>query len=140
VTGHQRSQNLEVISRGLAAFAERDVERWLDCFDPAVEVLEDPSIPDAGRYDGHDGLRRWMHVMDRNWENFSVDGERFIERDEDVAVLHRVYGRGRSSGVAIEGQFGSVFTLSEARVVRWVIFSSWSQTLAAIGFAEGTVG
>lgn len=35
--------NTDVVQRGLDAFNRREMDAWLDCFDPEVEVNEDPS-------------------------------------------------------------------------------------------------
>lgn len=126
------SANVAVIRRGLDAFARRDLAEWRSCFDPAVVVHEDPGIPDAGRYDGHDGLMRWLHVMERNWENFQVVGERFVEAGDSVAVLVQASGRAPESGIAIRGQFGSVFVLRGGVVVGWTIFAHWADALATV--------
>ena len=128
--------NAALIRRGLDAFAERDLEAWLGCFHPEVEVLEDPAIPDAGSYRGHDGLRQWLHVMERNWDHFVVTGEAFVEHEDDVVTLVSVSGRGRASQIEIEGRFGSIFTVREGQVVRWRIFAAWSDAMAAAGLAE----
>lgn len=125
-----------MIRRGLSAFDARDLDEWLACFHPGVNVLEDPSIPDAGSYRGHEGLLRWLQVMDRNWAAFRVEGEHFMERGDEVVVLHRVRGRGRLSGAEVEGRFGSVFTLRASKVVRWTIYAGWGQMLAALGITE----
>jgi hypothetical protein len=47
--------NFELIRHGLKVFARRDLEAWRACFDPEVDVREDPSIPDAGGYKGPRG-------------------------------------------------------------------------------------
>jgi ketosteroid isomerase-like protein len=135
VPGTAVGGHIAVIERGLLAFQIRDLEAWLACFDPEVRVFEDPSIPDAGRYEGHDGLLRWMRVMDRNWDSFRVEGEHFIDHGEDVVVLHRVRGTGRLSGAEIEGRFGSVFSFRARRVVCWTIYAGWAEALSAVGIA-----
>jgi ketosteroid isomerase-like protein len=37
--------NVELIRHGLEAFARRDLEAWRACFDPEVDVREDPPFP-----------------------------------------------------------------------------------------------
>jgi ketosteroid isomerase-like protein len=128
-----RGEKVELIRYGLDAFARRDLETWLDCFDPDVEVREDPFFPDAGRYDGHDGLMQWLYIMERNWDEFEVEGEAFIESGDDVVTLLRVRGRGRGSGADVDGRFGSIFTVREGRVVEWQIFAGWNAALQAAG-------
>lgn len=121
----------DLIRFGLDAFSRRDIEAWLGCFDPDVEVVEDPSVPDAGSYSGHAGLLRWAQIMERNWAEFQVFGEAFVESGEDVVTLTHVRGRGRKSGIPIDGRFGSIFTVRSGRVVRWRIFAGWDNALEA---------
>jgi ketosteroid isomerase-like protein len=121
----------DLIRFGLDAFARRDIEAWLECFDPAVEVLEDTSLPDAGSYRGPPGLLRWKQIMERNWAEFQVFGEAFVESGDDVVTLLHVRGRGRRSGIPIDGRFGSIFTVRGERVIRWRIFAGWENALEA---------
>ena len=119
--------NVEAVHRGLDAFNRRDVQSWLDHFDPAVEVSEDRSIPDSGTYRGHQGLLKWMYVMDRNWDGLQVQAERITESGDDVLLLATTHARGKESGVDVEGRFGSVFTVRDGRVVAWRIYAGWSE-------------
>ena len=120
-------ENVEAVHRGLDAFNRRDVQSWLGHFDPAVEVSEDRSIPDAGTYRGHQGLVKWMYVMDRNWDGLQVQAERITESGDDVLLLATTHARGKESGVDVEGRFGSVFTVRDGRVVAWRIYAGWSE-------------
>jgi ketosteroid isomerase-like protein len=131
------SEAAELIRFGLDAFSRRDIEAWLGCFDPEVEVIEDPSVPDAGAYSGHAGLLRWMQIMERNWAEFQVFGEAFVECGDDVVTLTEVRGRGRGSGIPLDGRFGSIFTVRGGRVVKWRIFAGWDSALEAAQ-VEGT--
>lgn len=126
-------ENLEVVRRAFDAFERRDIAAVLDCFDPDVRVREDASLPDAREYRGHDGVLQWLRGMDRNWEDFRVRPERFLDRENDVAALMRVHGRGRTSRVPVGGEFGSVFTVGDGRIEEWQIYAGWSETLNAWG-------
>ena len=127
---------VELIRHGLDAFARRDLEAWRACFDSEVRVREDPSMPDAGEYVGHEGLMQWLYVMERNWDEFQVEGEEFIESGDEVVTLMRVRGRGRVSGADVDGRFGSIFTVREERVVDWQIFAGWTAALEVAGLRE----
>jgi ketosteroid isomerase-like protein len=84
---------------------------------------------------------QWLYIMERNWDEFEVEGEEFIERGDDVVTLLRVRGRGRGSGADVDGRFGSIFTVREGRVVEWQIFAGWNAALAAAGLeARGLEG
>jgi ketosteroid isomerase-like protein len=125
--------NVELIRHGLEVFARRDLEAWRACFDPEVDVREDPSIPDAGGYKGHEGLMQWLAIMERNWDEFHVEGLEYFESGDDVIALMRVQGRGRRSGADVDGRFGSIFTVRDGRVVEWRIFAGWDGALRAAG-------
>jgi ketosteroid isomerase-like protein len=125
--------NMAVVRRSLDCLVRRDIPAWLACFDPAVEVSEDVSIPDAGSYHGHAGLMRWLHVMERNWEEFEVSGERFLEHGDDVVTLYRVRGTGKASGIPIEGRFASLLTFRSGRVVSGKIYAGWKPAFEATG-------
>jgi ketosteroid isomerase-like protein len=126
-------ENVEVIRRGLDAFARRDIDdAWLDCFTTDVEVVEDPTIPDAASYSGHEGLRRWLDAMERNWNDFEVHGEKFVESGEHVVALHRVSGRSTKTMIEVDGRFASVFTIAHGRVTRWTMYAGWAPALEGL--------
>jgi ketosteroid isomerase-like protein len=50
------------------------------------------------------------------------------------AILFR--GRGRGSGVEVEGRFFQVYTFRDGKTVRWEEFSDRAEALEAAGLSE----
>jgi ketosteroid isomerase-like protein len=50
------------------------------------------------------------------------------------AILYR--GRGRGSGIEVEGRFFQVLTIKGGKAVRWEEFSDRAQALEAAGLRE----
>ena len=94
-------------------------------------MLEDHSIPDARSYRGHEGIADWWRALEHNWADLEVNPERFIHDRGDVAVLLRVSGRGRASGVPVEGEFGGLLKVRNGLVVKLEIYAGWDAVLKA---------
>ena len=50
---------------------------------------------------------------------FRVEPERVVERGDDLIVVVRQTGTGRSSGVEVETRLAHVWTVANGRAVRW---------------------
>ena len=91
----------------------------------------------SGRWHGHDGL--WAAVRDvvRVFDAFRMEGERFIEFDDDgVFVLVRNHGVGRIGGTPFEQETGHVFWLRGGWIVRWEVYRDADAALKAAGLAD----
>lgn len=131
-----KTKSVEVVRRALDAFARRDMPSFLYAFDPDAQVTEDTSIPDAASYRGHEGVKDWWRGLEHNWEDLQMRPERFIHDGDDVAVLLKVQGRGRTSGVPVDGEFGGVLRFRDGRIVKWQIYAGWGEVLNAWGLRE----
>ena len=77
---------------------EKDLEAWLDKFDPQIELLTTGSFPDLEpAYRGHDGLRTFWDDMLAPWESFQLNVERIVEDEDRAAVAVSFHARGRGS-------------------------------------------
>jgi ketosteroid isomerase-like protein len=86
-------------------------------------------------YRGHAGLRRFLTDMDDDWSSFRVDPLEFHDRDDRVAVIARVTGRGRGSGVDIDAVAGFVADLRDGRITRLTSHSDPGAALEAVGLS-----
>ena len=79
----------------------------------------------------------WLDLL-KTMDDFAVVPERFLDVGDDrVLVLARFSGRGKGSGAPV-GEFlgGSLFTLSQDKVVRLALFTDRKQALEAAGLSE----
>jgi ketosteroid isomerase-like protein len=126
---------VETLRQGYAAF-NRDDTSW-----PARQVTEDVEWGTAGLfpgmeelYHGQDGVVEWMRTVRAEWEEFEVSLEDVIaEREDSLAVVERIWGRGRESGAEGVMSFHTVYRFSgEGRIAVRTVFKSRDEALAAL--------
>ncbi len=125
----------ETLREGYAAF-NRDDHSW-----PAEQVTDDvewgtlglfPGMEDV--YRGPDGVVEWMRLVRQEWEEFEVTLVEVLgESDDALAVVERVWGRGRESGAEGEMTFQAVYWFSpEGRIRARTVFDTREEALAAL--------
>jgi ketosteroid isomerase-like protein/catechol 2,3-dioxygenase-like lactoylglutathione lyase family enzyme len=127
------SDNVEVVRDQFAAVNERDFPRAMGHYADDVELVVDPrAFLEPGTYRGREAVGAWFG----NWFRTFEPGYRFeIEevRDlGDVVVLvasHR--GRGRSSGIEVQGETGYLYRLRSGKIVGVELYPSRAEVLAA---------
>ncbi len=62
--------------------------------------------------------------------------EEFIDLGRDVVVVLRISGRGAQSGVPVDAQIVTVWTIEDGRAVRARAFTSREEALKAAGRSE----
>ncbi len=135
-------ENVELVTRLLEMFANRDHERAFDFYAPDIEwdasrLME--WIPDiAGVYRGHDGVRTYWRRWLSAWKDlqFEVQDVRDGEGDEIVALIRNQRQWGRHSGIATEmPPYGLVFTIRGGKVARWRSYPDQDSALEAAGLS-----
>lgn len=124
-----------MVKEFMSLFESGDREKWRGYFDP--EVVWDTSaseMPAAGVYRGHSGVenffRDWLGV----WTDYEVVTREYLDAgDGMVVVVFRQSGTGRGSGVRTERDFFGLYELTESKVVRFRLYESRKEALAAAG-------
>jgi ketosteroid isomerase-like protein len=129
-------ENLEVVKRAIAALNQRDIDRYLACCTPTIE-LRMPMAPIESVYQGPEGIRRWWA------DTADVDPGAQLQLEHLEAVgenrafaFWHITGRGRSSGVPFEGDAASVYTFVDAKIDRIEVFLDREEALEAVGLRE----
>ena len=90
----------------------------LELYDPGMTLEVHNPIPDAGIYEGLEGLQRYMRRFLSTWDDYETEGLEFeIEGDRVVVHVHHG-GLGRASGVRTEMTYFTVWTFQGDRVAR----------------------
>jgi ketosteroid isomerase-like protein len=90
----------------------------LELYDPGMTLEVHNPIPDAGVYEGLEGLQRYMRRFLSTWDDYETQGLEFeIEGDRVVVHVHHG-GLGRASGVRTEMTYFTVWTFQGDRVTR----------------------
>jgi ketosteroid isomerase-like protein len=95
-----------------------------------VEYVNPPDAVEPGVRIG----RRAFAEIRSSYDDVTVEPEEFIDTSGDeVVVIARVSGRGRTSGIEIEWRQGYIWTVRDGRGVRFEWFNRPEQALAAAG-------
>jgi ketosteroid isomerase-like protein len=83
---------------------------------------------------GPEEVKRFWRGLDETFEELRLEPKEFIDAGDHVATRLRYFGRGKGSGVEIEGElYHQVATFRAGRIVRIEYFAEWSEALEAAG-------
>jgi ketosteroid isomerase-like protein len=74
-------------------------------------------------------IRGWLE----SFEEFRVEPERVAERGDELVVIVRQSGIGRSSGLHVETRLAHVWTVADGKAVRWEAIADPDAALASGG-------
>jgi ketosteroid isomerase-like protein len=99
-------ENVESARRTFEAFNRAFTEGADDLYallDPEVEWIPVTAILEGRSYHGHEGVRRWIEDMKRDWEEFEPRPEEFLDLgDNRVLALGSWHARGRGGDVPLD--------------------------------------
>jgi ketosteroid isomerase-like protein len=133
------SENVDLIKGILSAFDGADSEALREMLpvliaeicDPEIEFVETPERVDAQTYHGHEGvLEAWNRWLDQ-WDDWNGEAESFEDHGDDVFVVAREQGRGRS-GASVEARLYLVFTFRDGMITRYREFYDEKAARAAL--------
>ena len=126
-------ENVDNLRRGFEAYVRGDFDEALANLDP--DVVYKQAGPDSG-VRGRDAVRASLERWDAEWDEMEMTSEEIIDAGDHLiqAILFR--GRGRGSGVEVEGRFFQVHTVKDGKSVHWEEFSDRAEALEAAGLSE----
>ena len=121
-------ENVEIVRGFLVA----DVDDLLAYVDPGIvwNPVEEASAQ------GHDAVRASLARWKGAWAEYEVTHEEFVDAGDRVLVTLHLRGRGRGSGVEIDGRLFDVYTIRNGEIVRMDEFTERSAALEAAGLRE----
>jgi ketosteroid isomerase-like protein len=136
-------ENVEIVRRIYEAVARRDTETILALYDTGVELhfssgtLADHIVGGTLVWTGHDGLRTFDRELREAFESFETTVDELLDAGEHVVTVSRYRGRGRASGVEIDGppQF-LIWSIRGGKVTRVDWYPSRREALEAVGLRE----
>lgn len=129
-------ENVEIVRRAFEAtnrgqgpavlleFYDADVE--LDARGTALGQLVG-----GGVYRGHQGVRHFFRRYYEAWEQVDYEIEELIDAGEHVVAVVNNRCRGRGSGITLEWQAPSIWTIRGGKIIRLVFFMSREEALRA---------
>jgi uncharacterized protein len=104
--------------------------------DPDIEWVEDPQRADGRVYHGHEAVQESWERWLEEWEEYGFEAERFVDRGDDVLVIVRERGTGRTSRASVSARISQVFTIRAGKIARYQEFYDERAALKAVGLAE----
>lgn len=134
------SGTVEVVQRLFEAASRRDSAA-------VFEIYDDYIVWDASRTErgamagkvvlGREALLRWLREWYEPWETLDDILGELIDAGEQRVVSSMIQrGRGRASGVEVEQELGTVWTIQDGRIIRAVWFPSRAEALESVGLSE----
>jgi uncharacterized protein len=124
-------KNVDKARAFIEAYNQRDFDAAVESFDPEIDwVLPAHQSSDSGR--GPDEVRRFWEGLDETFEELRLEPQEFVDDGDQVATRLRYYGRGKGSGIVVEGElYHQVVTFRDGRMVRIEYFTDWDKALEA---------
>jgi uncharacterized protein len=111
--------NVETLRRGYEALNSGDLSHVHALLDPDIVWQEDQPSPEAGIHQGRETFERFLRSWLESFDDFRVEPEEIREDGDQLVVVVRQTGRGRTSGVEIAARLVHVWTVKDGRAVRW---------------------
>ena len=130
-------ENVEVVRRVYELFNRRDIEGVLGLTTDDFE-LRLPDIYPEGRetFRGHDGLMRWLAMVEDIWGEWRFDVDRLIDADDQVVALVRIVAEGGASGVPVNRQVAHLWCIRGGKVAAAFVYLDRAEALEAVGLRE----
>ena len=111
--------NREIVDRVYDGWRRGDFSVGVEEFAPDATLLIDPEIPDAGEYEGVDGIRHYVRHFLSAWESLTIEPVSFSEAGDDALLVRVIQkGVGRGSGVAASLDYFHLWRFRGGRIVR----------------------
>jgi ketosteroid isomerase-like protein len=125
----------------LEAFNRRDLDAFLVAYHSDCEINPPREFVEAGlsepSYRGPGGYRKWVSEWSEVWgADLRLKPLEVIDLGDKIVLLAEIPTRGRASGVALTGRYGTVATLRDGRLIRDQIYMDHTQALEAVGLRE----
>jgi ketosteroid isomerase-like protein len=129
-------ENVEIVRAVNDAFNRLDPAAALRWVDPEIEIESHTAVGIRGAFRGRDAALKLLATF---WESFdrpNAEIDECVAVEDHVVIDFRLFGRGKSSGIAVDMHQGQVITFRAGKVVRWRIFETFAEALKAVGLEE----
>jgi ketosteroid isomerase-like protein len=129
-------ENVEIMRRMLDQAQEKP-DALYDILDQDVQWDATAlGVPGLTTFHGPDGVREFFRRWVGAFEEWGYDTEELIDAGDSVVVRIHQWGRGKGSGVAVEGRFWQVWTFRDGKVIRSSHHVEKARALQVAGLSE----
>jgi len=127
-------ENVEIIRASLEAAQQGEAEAALSYYSEDVVWHNRP--PEVGPYHGREGVVRAIAGFAEHFDDYWLEADRFVDAGDQVVLLWRQGGTGKSSGASIEEEGATVFNLEDGSIYRVQVYSDRDEALEAARLSE----
>lgn len=125
-------ENVEIVRNAFDALERDGVEGLLPFIHPDFEGTTPPSLAsEPGTYRGHEGVKRYFNSFYDAMDNLHFEGRKFTAVGDRVVVDMTLRATGRSTGIPVEQDGFSVWTLKDAKTIGLTVFPTRDEAMAA---------
>jgi len=119
------------------AWLRGDMDALVEHWDPEITwSTENMHEWPESRYDGVDGIRRFLDEWLDVWGNYEIEVEEILPApDGRVVSLIAHHGKGRQSGVPIDLEMAQIATLQDGKFIRFDNYDDRQEALRAAGLS-----
>ena len=129
-------ENVEIVRGAAEAFNRRDLDHWIEFFDPEIEYHDTPGFPGGGVHRGLEAFRRHAESYLSAWSDARVKLDA-RPVGQQVAGRIRYTGAGRATGIEVETpEVGALYDFRAGRIRRVRQFATYAEALEAAGLSE----
>ena len=130
-------ENVELHRVADRAFNTRDVEAYVDCCDPDIELNSGLTVPGGAVYRGHDGVRRWHRDLEDVFgEEIRVEPEAYFDFGDHTVSFHVLRGRGGRSGAEVGERYAHVCRWREGLMVYFKGYAHREEAISDLGISQ----
>ena len=133
-------ENVDLVLALHEAFNRGDLDGLVSKWSPECEyraAITQVVEGEAGVFRGHDGLRRWWEELQDHYDELSSEVLEVRGHGDKVVVVFIIRGRGKGSGIILEGQeLTQVVTVRQGKVIDVRDYFSREEALETVGIAE----
>jgi ketosteroid isomerase-like protein len=134
-------ENVELARRGFEAFNRTFNDGTPDLYellDADVEWVPMSALLERTAYQGHDGVRRHLEDMKRDWTTYEIRPERYLDLGDDrVLTLGAWRARGRGGDVLLDfPQAAWLLQYRKGKLTRVQTFTERKKAFEAAGLRE----
>jgi ketosteroid isomerase-like protein len=117
--------------------APENPEPFFELFDEHVEWdMTGGPFPEPKKVYGPEAVREFFRTWAGTFDDWGYEAEEVIDAGSSVFVCLHQWGRGKGSGVPVEGRFFQVWTFRNGKVIHYKGFTDRAEALEAAGLAE----
>jgi ketosteroid isomerase-like protein len=125
-------QNVQLVRAAIDAIRGGDVEAALSYF--SEDVVWYPLV--AGPYHGREGIVKQWAVWIEEFDEYWFKAGDVMDAGDEVVLIWRHGGVGRSSGIAIEDDGATLFGIENGQISTARVYSARDEALEAAGLRE----